>query len=118
MAASRVSPARSRPNSATASVWVPLWNWLRTRGILCAHHLGKDLLQLCAAGIPQAVAGGAQHIGRGHLGIRKGFQHFELVKIADLLHMAEVGLAQLHSLFVQRQNFGFVIEKSGSALTL
>ena len=28
-----------------------------------------------------------------------------------LLHMAEVGLAQLHSLFVQRQNFGFVIEK-------
>ena len=80
-------------------------------GILCAHHLGKDLLQLCAAGIPQAVAGGAQHIGGGHLGIRKGFQHFELVKIADLLHMAEVGLAQLHSLFVQRQNFGFVIEK-------
>jgi len=80
-------------------------------GILCAHHLGKNLLQLCAAGIPQAVAGGAQHIGGGHLGIRKGFQHFELVKIADLLHMAEVGLAQLHSLFVQRQNFGFVIEK-------
>ena len=25
--------------------------------------------------------------------------------------MAEVGLAQLHSFFVQRQNFRFVIEK-------
>ena len=25
--------------------------------------------------------------------------------------MAEVGLAQFHGLFVQRQNFGFIIEK-------
>ena len=80
-------------------------------GVFRAHHLGKDLLEFCAAGIPQAVAGGAQHIGGGHLGVRESFQHFELVKIADLLHMAEVGLAQFHGLFVQRQNFGFVIEK-------
>ena len=79
--------------------------------ILCAHNLCKDLLQLGAAGIPQAVAGGAQHIGGGHLGIRKGLEHFQLVEIPDLLHLAEVGLAQLHGLFVQRQNLGLVIKK-------
>ena len=79
--------------------------------ILCAHHLGKDLFQLCAAGVPQAVAGGAQHIGGGHLGVGKGLEHLELVEIADFLHMAEIGLAQLHGLFVQCQHFGFVIKK-------
>ena len=79
--------------------------------ILRSHHLGKDLFQLCTAGIPQAVAGGAQHIGGGHLRVRKGFQHLELVEVPDLFHMMEIGLAQLHGLFVQRQNFGFIIKK-------
>ena len=79
--------------------------------ILCAHDLCKDLLQLGTAGIPQAVAGGAQHIGGGHLGVRKGFQHLELVVVADVLHLLEVGLAELESFFIQRQNFGFVVEK-------
>ena len=79
--------------------------------ILCAHDLCKDLLQLGTAGIPQAVAGGAQHIGGGHLGIGKGLEHFQLVEIPDLLHLAEVGLAQLHGLFVQRQHLGLVIKK-------
>ena len=79
--------------------------------ILRAHHLGKDLLELGAAAVPQAVAGGAQHIGGGHLGVRKGFQHLELVVIADVLHLLEVGLAKRKGLFVQRQNFGLVIEK-------
>ena len=80
-------------------------------GILRPHHLGKDLLQLGAAGIPQAVAGGAQHIGGGHLGIGKGLEHFQLVEIPDLLHLAEIGLAQLHGLFVQRQHLGLIIKK-------
>ena len=80
-------------------------------GILCAHHLGKDLLQLCAACIPQAVASGAQHIGGGHLGIRKGFQHLELVVVADLFHVPEVGLAELHGFFIEGQHFGFEIKK-------
>ena len=79
--------------------------------ILCAHDLRKDLLQLGAAGIPQAVARGAQHIGGGHLGIGKGLEHLQLVEIPDLLHLVEVGLAQLHSLFVQRQNLGLVIKE-------
>ena len=79
--------------------------------ILCAHDLCKDLLQLGAAGIPQAVAGGAQHIGGGHLGVRKGFQHLELVEVADLLHVPEIGLAECHGLFVQSQDFGFEIKK-------
>ena len=81
------------------------------KGILRAHHLGKDLLELGAAGIPQAVAGGAQHIGGGHLGIGKGLEHFQLVVVPDLLHVVEIGLAELHGLFVQRQDFGFVIKK-------
>lgn len=79
--------------------------------ILCAHDLRKDLLQFSAAGIPQAVAGGAQHIGGGHLGIRKGLEHLQLVEIPDLLHLAEVGLAQRHGLFVQRQHLGLIIKK-------
>ena len=79
--------------------------------ILCAHDLRKNLLQLGAAGIPQAVAGGAQHIGGGHLGIGKGLEHLQLVEIPDFLHLAEVGLAQLHGLFVQRQHLGLIIKK-------
>ena len=79
--------------------------------ILCAHDLRKDLLQLGTAGIPQAVAGGAQHIGGGHLGIGKGLEHLQLVEIPDFLHLAEVGLAQLHGLFVQRQHLGLIIKK-------
>jgi len=79
--------------------------------IFGAHHLGKDLLELGAAGVPQAVAGGTQHIGGGHLGVRKGFQHLELVVVADVLHLLEVGLAELEGFFIQRQNFGFIIEK-------
>jgi len=79
--------------------------------IFSAHHLGKDLLELGAAGVPQAVAGGTQHIGGGHLGVRKGFQHLELVVVADVLHLLEVGLAELEGFFIQRQNFGFVVEK-------
>ena len=79
--------------------------------ILCAHHLGKDLFQLCAAGVPQAVAGGAQHIGGGHLGVRKGFQHFELVEIPDLLHVAEIRLAELHGLLVKGEDLGLEIKK-------
>ena len=81
------------------------------KGILRAHHLGKDLLELGAAGIPQAIAGGAQHIGGGHLGIGKGLEHFQLVVVPDLLHVVEIGLAELHGFFVQRQDFGFVIKK-------
>ena len=81
------------------------------KGILRAHHLGKDLLELGAAGIPQAVAGGAQHIGGGHLGIGKGLEHFQLVVVPDLLHVVEIGLAELHGFFVQRQDFGFIIKK-------
>ena len=80
-------------------------------GVLRPHHLGKDLLQLGASGIPQAVAGGAQHIGGGHLGIRKGFQHLELVEIADLFHVLEVGLAEFHGFFIEGQHFGFEIKK-------
>ena len=79
--------------------------------ILCTHHLGEDLLQFGAAGIPQAIACGAQHIGRGHLSIRESFQHLELVIVADLLHLLEVGLAELEGLFIQCQNLGFIIEK-------
>ena len=81
------------------------------KGILRAHHLGKDLLELGAAGVPQAVAGGTQHIGGGHLGVRKCFQHLELVVVADVLHLLEVGLAELEGFFIQCQNFGFIIEK-------
>ena len=80
-------------------------------GILGPHHFCKDLLQLGAAGIPQAVTGGAQHIGGGHLGVRKGFQHLELVEVADLLHVSEIGLAEFHGLFIQSQGFGFEIKK-------
>ena len=79
--------------------------------IFGAHHLGKDLLELGAAGVPQAVAGGTQHIGGGHLSVRKCFQHLELVVVADVLHLLEVGLAELEGFFIQRQNFGFIIEK-------
>ena len=79
--------------------------------ILCAHDLCKDLLQLGAAGIPQAVTGSAQHIGGGHLCIGKSLEHLQLVEIPDLLHLAEVGLAHLHSLFVQRQHLGLIIKK-------
>ena len=79
--------------------------------IFGAHHLGKDLLELGAAAVPQAVAGGTQHIGGGHLGVRKCFQHLELVVVADVLHLLEVGLAELEGFFIQRQNFGFIIEK-------
>ena len=80
-------------------------------GILGPHHFCKDLFQLGAAGIPQAVTGGAQHIGGGHLGVRKGFQHLELVEVADLLHVPEIGLAEFHGLFIQSQGFGFEIKK-------
>ena len=73
--------------------------------------LGEDLLELGAAGIPQAIAGGAQHIGGGHLGIGKGLEHFQLVVVPDLLHVVEIGLAEFHGFFVQRQDFGFVIKK-------
>ena len=81
------------------------------QSVLGPHHLSKDLFQLGAAGIPQAVSGGAQHIGGGHLGVGKGFQHLELVIVPDLLHVAEIGPAKLHGFFIQRQDFGFVIEK-------
>ena len=79
--------------------------------VLCAHDLRKDLLQLGTAGIPQTVTGGAQHIGGGHLGIGKSLEHLQLVEIPDFLHLAEVGLAQLHGLFVQCQHLGLIIKK-------
>ena len=81
------------------------------KGVFRAHHLGKDLLEFGAAGIPQAIARGAKHIGRRHLGITKSLEHLELVEIPDLLHVAEIGLAELHGLFVQGEHLGFIIKE-------
>ena len=73
------------------------------------HATGKDLLQLIAAVVPDAVAAAAPEMAGFNAAIGEGAQHFELVIVADLLHAGELLTAKGQRLLIQRQNFGFQV---------
>ena len=57
---------------------------------LGAHAAAEYLLQLVAAVIPDAVAGGAEKVLGGHAAVGEGPQHFQLVIVPDALHMGKL----------------------------
>ena len=76
---------------------------------LGSHAAGKDLLQLIAAVVPDAVAAAAPEMAGLDAAIGEGAQHFKLVEIPDLLDMGKLLAAKGQRLLVQRQNFGFQV---------
>ena len=75
------------------------------------HAAGKDLLQLVAAVVPDAVAAGPPEMPCLDAAVGEGAQHFELVVVADLLHMGKLRTAEVEGLAVQRQHFGAQVVK-------
>ena len=75
------------------------------------HAAGKDLLQLVAAVVPDAVAAGPPEMPCLDAAVGEGTQHFELVVVADLLHMGKLRTAEVEGLAVQRQHFGAQVVK-------
>ena len=80
-------------------------------GSLGAHAAGEDLLQLITAVVPDAVAAGAPEVPGLDTAIGEGTQHFQLVVVADLLHMGKLRTAEVEGLAVQRQHFGAQVVK-------
>ena len=70
------------------------------------HAAGKDLLQLIAAVVPDAVAARPPEVPCLNAAVGKGAQHLELVVVADLLHMGKLLTAEGKGLAVQRQHLG------------
>lgn len=76
------------------------------KGSLGAHAAGEDLLQLITAVVPDAVAAGTPEVPGLDTAIGEGTQHFQLVVVADLLHMAERFTTKFQSFSVQFQHVG------------
>ena len=67
------------------------------------HRPCKHLLQLVAAGVVRAIAGGAHQMLAAHAAIGKGAQHFQLVVFFDFLQGCKLPGAQPARLPVQLQ---------------
>ena len=75
-------------------------------GSLSTHAAGEDLLQLITAVVPDAVAAGTPEVPGLDTAIGEGTQHFQLVVVADFLHMAERFTTKFQSFSVQFQHIG------------
>ena len=81
------------------------------QGVLGPHGPAEHLLQLVAAVVPDAVAGGPPKVPRLHAAVGKGAQHFQLVVIPDALGGGKLVGAQAHGLLVQGQHLRFDVVK-------
>ena len=80
-------------------------------GGLGPHAAGKDLFQLVAAVVPHAITAGPPEMPRLDAAVGEGTQHFQLVVVANLLHMGKLRTAEVKGFAVQRQHFGAQVIK-------